>query len=213
MAVDPPTSITPSGVPSRTVDSGDHPAIDRNLTMRFGKKARITLPLEGTAKFFVIPILTALVPLIISLRAPTKGDVQAKVEQVEKTVETTAKTKAEEVRKATAKPIDNHAAELTTLRDEVAKLAAIVDLYSKLPPAPPAPVVGQSPGRRRRELAKKVKAAVIDLKAIQVRAATEPDPLKAPKAAPPEPPKQAQAQQPPQQQAPVRQQGAGGGNP
>ena len=192
-------TASPPPVPTTTrTDSGDH------ATIRYGKFSG-SWRWSGLSRGLVIPVVMSLPALFIALRAPSKGDVDAKVKQVETAVEATAETKAEEVRQATAAPIDNHADELATLRAQVATLAGAIELYSKLPPAPAPPVAGQSKGRRRREIAKQVKAAVTDLKAIQVRAATEPAPLTAPKAPPPEAPKDGAAQQKPRD--------GGGANP
>ncbi len=200
MAVDPPFSVPPpSGVPSRAVDSGDHPTIDGNLTMRFGKKARISVPLSAAAKYFVIPVLTAMVPLIISLRAPTKGEVKAEAKAE-------ATKKAEEVRSAVADPIDNHAEELAQTRAELARLATIVSFYENERKTLAADPSQHTPKRKRRgtEIEKKVAAAASDLKLITARR-YDPPPLSAPKALPGDAPKD--------QPAPQVQQGAGGASP
>lgn len=202
MAVDPPTSVPHTPPVDRRVDSGDHAAVDGNLTMRFGKKARVSIPLSGVAKYVLIPVLTAMVPLIISLRAPSKGEVKAEVRAE-------ATKKAEEVRAAVADPIDNHADELARTRAELARLATIVSFYENERKTLAADPSQHTPRRKRRgvEIEKKVAVAAQDLKLITARA-YDPPPLSAPKALPGDAPKEA----PPQQQAPVKQ-GAGGGNP
>lgn len=177
------TALPPSPpfppAPSTRVDSGEHPPVDGHLTMRFGKKARISIPLSGAAKYFVIPILTAIVPLVFSLRAATRSEVKAEV--TKKADEVAQKT--EKVREETAKPIDNHADELARTRAELARLAAIVDFYEQARKAAAGSANGLSPPRRRRDpkTEKKAQAAAQDLKIIQARVYA-PAPLRAPDA-------------------------------
>jgi hypothetical protein len=148
--------------------------------------------------------MAAMVPLIISLRAPTKTEVKAEVKAE-------ATKKAEEVREATAVPIDNHADELARTRAELARLATIVSFYENERKTLAADPSQHAPKRRRRgaEIEKKVAAATRDLKLIAARA-SEPAPLSAPKTLPSEAPKETA---PPQQPAPARQQDAGGAKP
>jgi hypothetical protein len=192
----------PPAPPSGKTDSGEHVAADRSVTMRFGKKWRISIPLSGMARYVLVPVMTAMVPLIISLRAPTKTEVKAEVRAE-------ATKKAEEVRAATAEPIDDHAVELARTRAELARLATIVSFYENERKTLAADPSQHTPRRKKRgpEIEKKVAAATRDLKLIAARA-NEPAPLSAPKTLPGDAPKEPA---PPQAASPKAQQGAAGG--
>ncbi len=180
----------PASVPESTrTDSGEHAAADR-ATARIGK-ATFQWRWSGVARAVAIAAPT-LVSLVVAFRAPTKGEVKAEVTK-----------KAEDVLEATAKPIDNHADELTRTRAELARLATIVEFYEKERKTLAADPTQHTPKRQRRgkEIEKKLAAAATDIKLITARR-YEPPPLSAPKALPGDAPKD----QPP----PQAQQGAGG---
>lgn len=198
------TAPPPNAPAGGKTDSGEHEAADKFVAnvKGFTFKGRWS----GVARAAVIVMSGAAVSvpaLVVAIRAPSKAEVSAKVQE-----------KAEEVLVATAKPIDDHKDELTTIRAELARLATIVAFYEKERAAAAAAEPERRQARRQRHdpvTAKKVAAAAQDLKLIAARAAA-PAPLSAPKTLPSDAPQVQQPQAPAVPQKPQNG-AAGGANP